>query len=60
MHVAIVADGDVDPEAIRAAFRGVRNVAPPSVLLRVARLPRNDNGKLVRSELVRHLRMMRR
>lgn len=60
VHVAIVADGDVDPEAIRAAFRGVRNVAPPSVLLRVARLPRNDNGKLVRSELVRHLRMMRR
>lgn len=51
VHAAIVTDGDVDVDAIEAAFRAAPGVPPPSVVLRVPELPRNDNGKINRAGL---------
>lgn len=59
VHAAIVADDDVGVAAIEAAFRTTRGVPPPSVVLRVPRLPRNDNGKLNRAGLVHFVQTTR-
>lgn len=52
VHAAIVCEGDLGVETIQQAFRGRREVPRPTVVLRVPRLPYNDNGKVARRALV--------
>ena len=49
---AIVTDERFSRTALRAAARGL-DIAAPSRVIRMRALPRNENGKVVRSELVK-------
>ena len=59
VHAAIVTDGDIQLSALQTAFGRQPGVPPPSVTLRIRRLPRNAAGKVVRADLVRFVQAMR-
>lgn len=59
VHAAIVTDGDIQLSALQTAFGRQPGVPPPSVTLRIPRLPRNAAGKVVRADLVRFVQAMR-
>lgn len=58
VHAAIVTNGDVQLSALQAAFGRRPGLPPPSVTLRVPRLPRNAAGKVARADLVRFVQVM--
>ena len=50
---AVVSNGPVEDAALAALCRGKLQSYPPKAVIRVKDLPRNDNGKVIRDELVK-------
>lgn len=60
VHAAIVVDRDVEVDALQQVFRSHVGTPPPSVVLRVPQLPRDESGKLRRDALVHFVQSMPR
>ena len=59
VHAAVVATDDLSVESIQQAFRAHLRLPPPAVVLRVPRLPCNENGKVMRRALAHYAQSLR-